>query len=78
METKQSPLVRIYTDRWGWQDCTVGYDEAGNPRVYPVNGASLQEWRDDKSLVPPWLIIGDCDARHYNTAINSLLESTQP
>jgi hypothetical protein len=65
MGTETKATVSIYTMRWGWQKCEVGTDDAGNFRLYPIHGVTLAEWREDKSLTPPWLIIGDCDARQW-------------
>jgi hypothetical protein len=41
-------------------DVYYGVDEAGNKRLYASNGATLEEWRADSTLIPPWILKEDC------------------
>lgn len=51
--------VIVNTKQHGPVEVTRGVDEAGNQRLFPVNAASLEDWRANKELVPPWLIPSD-------------------
>jgi hypothetical protein len=51
--------IIVTTRQWGALECEVDRDGLGNPRLFPVNGVDLSQWREDKNLVPPWLIPTD-------------------
>ena len=42
-------------------------DEAGNLRMKPLKGSSLEAWRKDPDLLPPWILPDDCvDPEEWN------------
>jgi len=57
----QVPDIRatVDTKRWGELNCTCTLDVAGNLRFIPDDAVTLDEWRKDNSLVPPWLVESD-------------------
>ena len=59
METTPPTIVTVDTRQYGMVACEVDRDGLGNPRLFPVNGATLSEWRADKRLIPPWLLPAD-------------------
>lgn len=36
-------------------------DEAGNKRLVPIGGATLEQWRADPALLPPWILGSDLE-----------------
>lgn len=54
-------------------------DEAGNDRLCPVEGASLESWRADQSRLPPWLLPDDLkDADEFVRTLESLRSDSPP
>lgn len=52
--------ARVWTVPYGELTVTAGVDEAGNPRLYPVNGMPLEAWRASGCKgIPPWLLPGE-------------------
>lgn len=47
--------------KYGTLECAVGYDAIGNPRVWPVEGVSLEEWRNDNSKIPPYILYDELE-----------------
>lgn len=53
---------------------TSAVDEAENLRMVPISGAAtLEQWRTDKSLLPPWLLPNDLEPGQDWGAIVSTL-----
>ena len=44
---------------YGIKKCEFKFDGLGNPRCYPENAVTLEEYRDNDKLCPPWLLTHD-------------------
>ena len=65
--------TEVTTKRYG--NLTVGYsrDAANNERLIPEGAATLEEWRADESLIPPWILDVDLtDPAEFARAIAEL------
>ena len=59
-------ITTVETKNHGTITVTAAIDEAGNTRMIPTAGAAtLDQWRADHTLLPPWLLPSDL-AEHVN------------
>lgn len=58
---------RIDVKGFGPIKVTFVRDEVGNLRMKPLKGSSLEAWRKDPELLPPWILPDDCvDPEEWN------------
>ena len=61
---------------YGIKKCEFKFDGLGNPRCYPNDSVTLEEWRKDESLCPPWLLPSDISKEskgEYQREITALI-----
>lgn len=61
---------------YGIKETHFKKDGLGNPRCYPIDGVTLEEWRKDESLCPPWLLPSDIlkeSSKQYEIQMNALI-----
>ena len=54
-------ILDVLTRRWGTLTVFYAVDVAGNERLIPVGATVLNQWRQDETQVPPWLIPQDVE-----------------
>lgn len=65
--------MKIRTKQFGELEVTTGEDLCGDFRIYPKGAATLEKWRQNRELIPPWLLPSECEddefkkmcAQHY-------------
>ena len=59
MANETIKIIKVRLNTGVIAETYYGIDDADNERLFCRNGASLEDWRNDSQLVPPWLLPRD-------------------